>query len=689
VDDIVRAGNLTQDALGLTPDEHATFLRNLTAIRANYARDMAMYVPRQRAAQDAIAQIVGPQPDDVNENLENNASVAARRIRADWNGRVGLLKFLLKTANEGQRNMRIQQDFMRFFRPGPAPNNNAAEAERKAYANKVVALEEMKAKVRKFSADVGGTVGDFPNPFAGRRSPQLTAVLEKMPKFALKFIKVLDEKQARLLEPVAGRIQEAFDVKQRALLAEVAEAQQTLAGKRRELDLARQGAQQEAAVQRRVDAEITQATNRQQSWDALQRRLETYMGPARADFNPDYMRTHFTAKPYDPEWFCADCGGAKRAAAPEACNYIAKEDEPVGAHDCRGQHGRHAVFGFTGLCLVCGGPTSFRAGHEHIDLHDLRTRGPTVYTFNILHGDTDSTHQGNIKCLEAGGGGIWEATARLLAFREYAKEKIAEAYAAGRPTFDLTFPEMARKAHQYATIVRDSRQRRGVQDAALVARVNALVDRAHRSQLRDGVPFAWTAAEEILPPRPAIPDRAQLTARVRAEMGVAPGGGAAPGPAPGGGGGAVLPVAPGPAPGGGGAVLPVAPGGGGGGAVNGNNDDELQQAILASIANAPVGPPAGGGAAAGGAGGGGGFQFGAPAPAPADPGFIGRLLGGLGGLFGYGGANAIPPAAAAAGGGGGGAAAPQQFQGLARDPRAALRGGTRRHSVRHTQTRRR
>jgi hypothetical protein len=175
------------------------------------------------------------------------------------------------------------------------------------------------------------------------------------------------------------------------------------------------------------------------------------------------------------------------------------------------------------VCAVCNGPV---CNHDH---YYLDTGIAPATNVNLCMGYTDR-RKGELldtSCIAEGGGGIVEAAARSLAYRDYIKEKLVN----NSPdnNFGIQFPEMAIKADNYARIIRSrlaippARITGRLQDPTYIfERANYAIDTGHwplEGEIRAGryvVTSHYAKPEDILSiPAVKEPTRLEIENEVR------------------------------------------------------------------------------------------------------------------------------------------------------------------------------
>ena len=310
----------------------------------------------------------------------------------------------------------------------------------------------------------------------------------------------------------------------------------------------------ERSINTEVDRRLDHQQRRYDQYQAIERKL-TYFK------NTMEMNKHYSVGPITVQVFCPYCAGAYgNGEGMDACNFINKEGEEAEAagvrmrvgHVCNDARLRRSVargitskVGNDEICYICYGPATHHhpvgASHSHqIVLQDGTTQlnngpGPYLFSFGLNRTSADPNNPANRTCVGSGGGGVWESAARILAFRDIAREQAALGNA---ENMNITYNDLAIRANQYAYIIRRSLEvgelpvvGRIADPNNVVRRVLAAIAISERNLVEHQAnpELAWP--DRIIT-APVRADRAVIDAQVRAEMaaGAAPAGApAAPG----------------------------------------------------------------------------------------------------------------------------------------------------------------
>ena len=351
----------------------------------------------------------------------------------------------------------------------------------------------------------------------------LTDAIALIPSVKQQFINVILYKKFNILKQSNDMLIEKKASALERLQRRMLELNETNGRLRRELEGARTGRQeaiQEAIVERETADIYNPMKQRFDLWNRIKQKYDRYVHNYGDDRNYQNVYFHFTNRPGDVQVFCPNCAGAKRGGQGAACNYINIDEESPGApaHVCVNINiNRRGLYNYTGFCIVCCGPT---IGHQHINPRTNQAYPLVpVYPYDVVHGDLDLNDKGNRGCIAAHGGGVHTSVARMLAYRDYAREKILEAYNTNTD-FELSFEDMCRRATTYDGLIHSYRER----DIRLLNgtdHVNTIPADVHNiiNRVKDAIRTnRW--AEEILPPRPQEPNREQIREEVRRRLGI-------------------------------------------------------------------------------------------------------------------------------------------------------------------------
>lgn len=248
------------------------------------------------------------------------------------------------------------------------------------------------------------------------------------------------------------------------------------------------------------------------------------------------FKYHIEAHPNSLHIFCPYCAGYLELRVPGsfcryyyASSYIETHKHQL-TPDKKLPVGRHYQNDKRDICSVCNGPTAF---HDHTYLID-GTSPNLPYHAELCNGNIDRRENEFMdqQCKRDGGGGVLEAVARNLAFRDHIKAKVQDPDSDPTANFGISFNEMAVLADEYAKIIRSNFPRPPIRlteqgPGVPMPDPKNVLARA-REALRRGQWEEGPDPRSILAiPPVAEPNREEITARIRRQMG-------APAPGPGG-----------------------------------------------------------------------------------------------------------------------------------------------------------
>ena len=262
-------------------------------------------------------------------------------------------------------------------------------------------------------------------------------------------IEILNKLTPRILYPINKHIESRIKERASDIRNELTASQEALA--------ALKILQQAQGVERQRLANIEREFNRQtelyNNYIFSKKRLDEYR---RGGFDKNLDTNPVTHGIFCP--YCAGYISDRENVAGDAvkCKYLYQGMLAEANHQHVGQYNRIRVPDINGnstdLCTVCWGPCAY---HDHVILDTgAHPNYPPDGGQDLCMGNNrrEEGRPLDNSCRREGGGGVLESIIRLLAYRDYAKEKIRE----NPRGFQLRFDEMARKANEYAIILRGS-----------------------------------------------------------------------------------------------------------------------------------------------------------------------------------------------------------------------------------------
>ncbi len=196
-------------------------------------------------------------------------------------------------------------------------------------------------------------------------------------------------------------------------------------------------------------------------------KYQTYTNKVRGlnDLTHSEFSMYFSSKPNNHLVFCPYCAGfvAERSGRAIACRFLYRGDyetlQPRHTHIKNPNTGKLPI-DYTSnqlrdICSVCNGPC---ANHDHYILDSTGSAPDSNHGYGnyayLCSGDDNRTPGANLDrhCLADGGGGVLEAVARNLAYRDYILERVQNNPPQGN--FGIQYHEMAEHADRYARIIR-------------------------------------------------------------------------------------------------------------------------------------------------------------------------------------------------------------------------------------------